>query len=143
MTTTAEIRSIEIDAPVEKVFSFVADPEKRLGTFPGHRTVIDRVETSEGGVVTRYTATSRLGPLPLHFEGTPQQTTNERIVDGTDTWTFAPSGTGTKLTLAGKMSTRIPMMDKVMLFVATNGKGMARNIDEWLAAVKQQVEAQS
>lgn len=143
MTTTTETRSIKVDAPVEKVFSFVADPEKRLRTFPGRRTVVDEVETSPDGVVKRYTSTSRFGPLPMHFEGTPQQVTNERIVDGTDTWTFEPSRTGTTLTLTGRMSTPIPMMDKVMLFVATNGKGMAHTIEEWLAEIKRQVEAES
>lgn len=141
MTTTSASRSIEIDAPVERVFEFLADPENRVGTFAGRGTVISDVETSQEGVVTSYRWTSHVGPLPLRGGGTPKQITNQRIVDGNDTWTLEPSGTGTKLLLEGEFSTRIPLLDKVGVFIATGGKGQGRTMEAWLTEIKRQVEA--
>lgn len=141
MITTSGTRSIQIDAPVEEVFAFVADPVKRLGAFTGRSTVVSDVETSPEGVVERYTATSHLGPLPIHGVGTQEQIADQRVVDGTDTWTLEPSGTGTKLTISGGMSSRIPLLDKVMVYIATSGKGVQPNMEQWLAEIKRQIEA--
>ncbi len=58
MGTTSTTRSIEIDAPVEKVFAVLADPEKAVLAFPmGDRVIVSDITTSSEGTLRSYRET--------------------------------------------------------------------------------------
>jgi carbon monoxide dehydrogenase subunit G len=83
--TRSVTRTIEIDAPVEKVFAFMADPEASMRAVPNfHDVVVSDIETSPDGVVTAYKYKARIGNLPVAI---PTETTvteyvaNQRIVE--------------------------------------------------------------
>jgi carbon monoxide dehydrogenase subunit G len=145
MATSTATRSIDIDAPVRVVFAFVADPEKVIGCFPGRRTVVSDVDRTPDGVVASYRVTAHLGPIPIGGVMTRETyVPHERIVEGGDSWVFAPlgeDGARTRLTLTGTVSSPLPLLDKIGVFIGTSGRGQERNLEEWLLAVKEQVEA--
>lgn len=154
MGTTSTTRSIEIDAPVEKVFAFLADPEKSVLAFPmGDRVIVSKVATSPEGALLSYRETMpvTLGPLHWDMSGTvvvEDYVPNQRIVDTSSTgpihaMTVEPSGSGTRLTFTGTVTTRVPLLDRLKVFVFTQGRGQARNMDMVLAEVKKLVEAEA
>ena len=154
MGTTSTTRSIEIDAPVESVFAFLADPVKSVLAFPmGRKVTVSDIVASPEGAVTSYRETMpvKLGPLHWDMRDTvtvQEYVANQRMVDKSTTgpiheWTVEPSGGGTRLTFTGTVSTRVPLLDKVKVFVFTQGRGQARNMDMVLAQVKTLVEAET
>ena len=154
VTTTTTTRGIVIDAPVEKVLAFLTDPEKAVQAFPmGRNVTVSDIAISPEGAVTSYRETMpvRLGPLHFHVRDTvtvQEYVANQRMVDKSSTgpiheWTVEPSGSGTRLRFTGTVSTRIPLLDKVKVFVFTRGRGQARNMDMVLAEVKKLVEAEA
>jgi len=112
-----------INAPVERVFSFVADPKR----IPEWRDDVPGVSHMNGGPGVGMTFTEE-----VHFMGTKQLhmkivefVPNEKIVieaEGgmpmlpTQTFTFAPEGTGTRLTISVVMKTSgfFTMMELVL-----------------------------
>ncbi len=154
MGTTSTTRSIEIDAPVERVFAFLADPAKYVLAFPmGRKVTVSDIVASPEGAVTSYRETMpmRLGPLHWDMSDTVTVTeyvANQRLVERSSAtgpmhgWTVEPSRSGTQLTFTGTVSTRIPLLDKVKVLVFTQGRGQARNMDLVLAEAKRLVEAE-
>jgi uncharacterized protein YndB with AHSA1/START domain len=145
--TTSTTLSIEIDAPVETVFAFLADPVKAVQAFPMGRnvTVSDIMTTREGALRSyRETMPMRLGPVHWDMGDTvtvQEYVPNQRIVDTSSTgpiheMSVEPSTSGTKLTFTGTVNSRIPLLDKVKVFVFTQGRGQARNMQMVLAEVK-------
>jgi uncharacterized protein YndB with AHSA1/START domain len=154
VTTTTTTRSIVIDAPVERVFAFLAAPEKAVLAFPtGRKVTVSDIATSPEGAVTSYRETMpmRLGPLHWDMRDTvtvEEYVANQRIVDRSTgpiihAWRVEPSGGGTRLTFTGTVSSRIPLLDRVKVLVFTQGRGQARNMDMVLAEVKKLVEAET
>ena len=97
-----------LDAPVQEVFAFVANPKKLLlEAFPLKRrvTLSDIVTTPEGSV-TGFTWSTRFALLPFAFNASCtrlEHIPNERIVDkystgGLSTHVFEPCGDGPRLT---------------------------------------------
>lgn len=101
--------SIYIDAPVEDVFAFYRDPVKLWSLGPDqmrrHGELID-VTTTEEGVGSYYSWAMKLPGLRMEgFDVFTEFVPNQRITDrssrsfvGTWTTTFAPVGTGTRVT---------------------------------------------
>lgn len=162
MTTSSVTRSIEIDAPVEEVFGFVSDPQRRaqaMATAFDRSVVVSDVETSPEGAVTSYKWTTRfLLPftrflLPFDYHGVATRTehiANRRIVEkhstvtkDVDAFTFEPSGKGTRLTYNAECSSPIPLLEKLGIPLAAKGKGYGRQIENILAEFKQRIEARS
>ena len=152
MGTTSTTRSIEVDAPVERVFAFLADPRESVRAFAMERTVtVSDIETSSEGAVKGYRESTPMRLVPVHWDvhdtvRVEEYVPNQHIVDRSSmellhAWKVAPSETGTRLTFTGSVSTRIPLLDKVKAFVFTKGRGQARNMDLVLADMKQLVEA--
>jgi len=153
MTTSSVTRSIEIDAPIEEVFAFVSDPQRRIQALApalGRRIVVSDVETSPEGVVTSWKWTTQfLLPLPYHAVATrTEHIANQRILEkhstptrDVDAFTFEPSGNGTRLTYYAQCSSPIPLLEKVGILLAAKGKGYGHQIEDCLAQIKQQVEA--
>jgi uncharacterized protein YndB with AHSA1/START domain len=96
-----------IDAPVEKVFDFFQDPTSQIDNPPfGEMKVYDVTRTKEG-VGTHYSWTVKMAGVPLSgFAVYTEFVPNERIVEkdsrsfvGEWEYTFAPDGSGTRLTM--------------------------------------------
>ena len=148
MTTTTIKRSIHVDAPVEEVFKHVADPrhiyDAMAAVSPKYPPVLAEVNMKPEGVGSTYQWIGRLWSL-LYMGGTTtreEYTPNERIVDHSSTgpyWTFTfePAATGTTLSMAVELSTKVPFLDKLEAAVFTNGD---QDFDAMLDAFKKAIE---
>ncbi len=162
MTKSSVTRSIEIDAPVEKVFEFVSDPQRRalaMAAALDSNTVVTDVETSPEGTVTSWKWTARfllpftrfLLPVGYHAVATrTEHIANRRIVEkhstvtkDVDAFTFERSENGTRLTYYAECSSPIPLLEKLGIPLAAKGKSYGRQIEDILAEVKQRIEAGS
>jgi carbon monoxide dehydrogenase subunit G len=155
MTTTTVSKSIDIDAPVEKVFAFIANPETWLQAMPYDRDWgVRDVATAPDGSVMSFKATLRMAMGRLHydFENTmirKEFVPNERLVQeshglGTqllDTYIFEQAGKGTRLTNQTEVSTVVPLWDRAGILLSTQGEGLDQMTEEFLAKVKDLVEA--
>jgi YD repeat-containing protein len=145
--TTRSIQSREIDAPVEKVFDFVADPKSMLSIM-GNAELGD-VETDADGSITRYEWTASFKLLPRDVQGVQtrhEHVKNRRIVESASTgpmttWEMEPAGESTRLTMTEVISSRLPLWNKILEFIGTQGKGLAHKQDQILEEVKERVEA--
>ncbi len=150
MKTSSATRRIEIDAPIDSVFALLADPVKSMGLMPTPgRVVIRDVATDPAGVITSWAWSERFRLLPfnLHAKVTRQEhIANRRIVEKHSTgpvctYMFEPSENGTLLTYTIELSRRVALLTKVQAFLTTKGKGVESDMDEFLVAVKHQLEA--
>jgi len=99
-------RSITIDAPVERVFAYLADPMANPEWLPG-MVEVKEVHLAEEGVGTTHRWVYKMAGI--RFEGensTTEYLPNQRIVTETKggiesiwTWVFEPHEAGTKLNL--------------------------------------------
>jgi uncharacterized protein YndB with AHSA1/START domain len=150
MPTTTHTRSVHFDAPVEKVFDHVKDPDNFFAVLyrahPGMSGQITRrsAEIEEGST---YEWSGRWAFMPIHVVVTrTEYVPNQRIVDqqpeplGAMTWTHttAPDATGTTLTLTGELSSRLPLLDKVEDKLTWKGD---EDLDRYLAAYRSAIEA--
>ncbi len=102
-------QSIYIDAPVEKVFDFCADPRKSWSTGPERFAGSELVDVrmSDKGVGSYYSWSMKIAGLRMEgFDVYTEYVPNERITDrcsmsfaGTWTYIFEPEGSGTRLTM--------------------------------------------
>lgn len=151
--TSAVSRSIEIDAPVEEVFAFVADPRRQTAAMAralGRRVTVADVETSPEGVVTGWSWSTRF-VLPITYTARvtrAEHVPNERIVNrhhtvtkDVDTITVAPTPTGTRLTWHAELSSPIPFLEGVAIRMTAKGRSYGRQIEDTLTEVKKDVEA--
>ncbi len=151
--TSSATRSIEIEAPVEEVFAFVADPRRQTQAMAralGRRVAVTDVATSPEGVVTGWSWSTRF-VLPITYTAKAtreEHVANERIVNkhhtvtkDTDTITFAPAPAGTRLTWRAELSSPIPFLEGVAIRMAAKGRSYERQIDDTLAELKRAIEA--
>ncbi len=144
MTITTHKRSLHIDAPVERVFDYVQDPQHFYDAFPESHAMLTDVMSTPDGVVSTYAWTGRL-MFFFHIDGIMTREgyiPNERIVDRSSTgpvwtYTFEPDPTGTTLSLAFEYSSKVPLADKVVDRLAWNGD---RDLDSILANFKKAIE---
>lgn len=148
METSSVTRSMEIDAPLDRVFAFVSDPVKAMEAMDTlGRVVVSDVMTTPEGVVTswKWSERFRLLPFDIHATVTRQEhVPNQRIVEKHSTgpvciYTFEPSRNGTRLT--AELARPIALLTTVQAFVTTKGKGMESDMGKFLGEVKQQLEA--
>jgi uncharacterized protein YndB with AHSA1/START domain len=146
MTTLT--RSIEIEAPVEKVFDFALDVGKFWTSWPEEVAARD-VELKPGGVGSSARLFGHF--LAIHMEGTIEYTEvvpEERIVakvhwlGESPSWVFEfePADGGTKLTAMGEWHAKIPVVGKRIEGMMV--KGHEKGLESLLATVKSRVEAQ-
>ena len=154
MTHTTVHRVVEIDAPVEKVFTFLADPEQYYPVREGSRgseLIIRDVKRDADGVVHSYKVVQpiTIGRLTYHTVLSvtrAEQVPDERIVDtfaigGVQTEQLEPSGTGTRWTHTATMQTRVPLLDKLEVLLAVGGQERwEQSLDEGIASVKKALE---
>ena len=148
MTTTTHKRSIHIDAPVGRVFSHVEDPRHFYEAFAVKSEkyppkIID-VDMRPEGVGSTYQWIGHLWSR-FYMRGTTtreEYVANERIVDHSSagpvfTLTFEPDATGTTLSLAVALSTRVPLLDKLEDAIVYRGD---QELDAMLRRFKTAIE---
>ncbi len=150
--TLSATRTIEIDASVEEVFAFVADPRRRTQAMAralGRRVVVSNVETSPEGAVTGWEWSSRF-VLPIDYTAKAtraEYVVNQRIVDkyqtatkDVDEITLEPTETGTLLTWQATLSSPIPLLESVAIRMTAKGRSYGRQIEDILAEIKRELE---
>lgn len=145
MTTTMHSSSVHVDATVGKVFDYVKDPAHFFDAMAaGQYVEPGKITLTPEGIGTTYEWTGRELGFKIHGVLTREEyVPNERIVDRSSTgpvwtWTVAPEGDGTKLTLAYEYATRVPLMDKLIDKVAWNAE---RDLQTMVTTIKEKVEA--
>lgn len=142
-------RSIDVDAPVEKVFEFAMDVGKLWTSWP-EEVAVRNVELTPDGVGSSAVLFSHF--LALHMEGSVEYTDvvpNERIVADVQftgekpTWVFSfePAGEGTRLTAEGEWHVKVPGLGKPLEGMLA--KGHEGGLESLLATVKARVEAEA
>ncbi len=141
-------RSIEIDAPVEKVFDFALDIGRFWTTWHDEVAVRD-VEVKPEGVGSSARVFAHF--LAFYMEGTVEYTEvvpNERIVakvhflaeNPTWVFTFEPADGGTRFTAEGEWHAKVPVVgerhDEMMV------KSHEEDLETMLATMKSQLEAE-
>ncbi len=111
-------RSNTIKAPVDKVFTYIADPANEMEWF----TSISDIRDIKGqGVGQRYGFTYKMFGLSFKGESevveyTPSQryvTRSKGGISSTWTWTFSPEDGGTRLNVVVEFSIPVPALGKV------------------------------
>ena len=141
-------RSIEIAAPVEKVFDYAKDVGKLWTSWPEEVAARD-VELTPDGVGSSARLFGHF--LAIHMEGTVEYTEvlpHERIVADVHffvenprwVFTFEPVKGGTKFTAEGQWHARVPAVgerhDQMMV------KSHEKELESMLATMKSRVEAE-
>ena len=111
-------RSITINAPVDKVFSYIK-PENLPEFWPSLVEVKDVQQLPNGGHSNRWVYKM----AGMRFEGTSEDVEcvqNQRLVsktkggvESTQTWTFQPEAGGTRVTFTVEYTVPIPVLGKL------------------------------
>ena len=127
-------KSININAPVEKVFAYATDP---MNLTEWMVSISDVTDVTGSGVGQNYHWKYKMAGVPLHGESTVREhVPNERTVTegkggvtSTFTWTFAPHEGGTKLSVKVDYSIPIPVLGKLAekLVLKRNQREMVLN----------------
>jgi uncharacterized membrane protein len=137
-------RSIDINAPVEKVFTYLIDPTS------GPEWMVSMMEVSNvsgSGVGQRYNWKYKMIGIPFEGESTvTEQVPNERGVvenkggiPSTFSWTFTPVEGGTRLDLEVDYTIPVPVLGKMAEKLVLNRN--EREADLWMQNLKQKLEA--
>jgi uncharacterized protein YndB with AHSA1/START domain len=141
-----EETTIIINAPVEKVFSYLQDePTNLVEIWPSMVDVKDVQQLPNGGTSFRW-AYRMAG---IRFEGTSEDieyVANQRVVtktkggvEATYTWTFQPEDGGTKMTVMIEWTVPVPVLGK--LAEALIVRQQEREFELFLANLKDRMEA--
>ncbi len=113
------VKSINIKAPVEKVFDYIIEPTNLPEIWPSLVEVKDVQKLPSGGTRNRWVYKM----AGIRLEGTSEETEcvpNQRIVsktkggvESTQTWMFQPEADGTKVTFEVEYTVPIPVLGKL------------------------------
>ena len=138
--------TITINAPVEKVFSYLQDdPTNLLQIWPSMVEVKDVQQLPNGGTSFRWVYRM----AGIRFKGTSEDieyVANQRVVtrikggiEATYTWTYQPKDGGTKMTVEVDWTVPIPVLGK--LAEALTVRQQDREFASVLANLKDRMEA--
>lgn len=138
-------RTITVNAPVEKIFAYIADPTFQPEWLPGIVEVRDVIQTKEG-VGSHHRWVYKMAGM--RFEGestTTEYIPNQRIVSQTKgginstwAWTFEPHDGETKLKVVVEYTVPVPVLGK--LAEALVLKQNEREADLAMANIKAKME---
>jgi len=139
-------RSITINAPVEKVFTYINDPELNPEWLPSMIEVKD-VNITEEGVGSHFKWVYKMAGIPFNGETTTiEHVPNQRIVvqskvgiKSTWSWTFEPVDNGTRLSLVLEYTIPVPVLGK--LAEAVVSKQNEKEADAAMANIKAKMES--
>ena len=116
---TKTVKTINIKAPVEKVFDYISEPTNLPEIWPSLVEIKDVQKLPSGGTRNRWVY--KMAGILL--EGTSEDTEcvpNQRLVsktkggvESTQTWMFQPEAGGTKVTLEVEYTVPIPVLGKL------------------------------
>jgi uncharacterized protein YndB with AHSA1/START domain len=138
-------RSIQINAPVEKVYDYLVDPNNLPEIWPSLVEVKD-IQRSPGGEVSSYKWTYKMAGM--RFEGTTEITElvpNQRLIikdsggiQGTRTTTIQPVDDGTRLAVEQEYTVPVPLLGRLAEpFILKQNENEA---DVFLANLKARME---
>jgi len=136
-------RSITINAPVEKVFSYITDPMNSLEYTPGMTEVRD---ITGQGLGQKFGWTYKMIGIPFKGEFEVMECIpNERYVEkstggivSTWTWTFKPEAGGTLVNVVVEYTIPVPVLGKVGERLVM--KQTEREADISVAYIKERLE---
>ena len=136
-------RSVTINAPVEKIFSYISNPRNELEWLP---SIIDVRHLVGKGVGQRFGWYYKMIGIPLKGEtDVVKYIPNELIVyettggiDSTWTWQFKPVAGGTQLQLAVEYTIPVIVLGKVAEWVVLRRN--EREADMAIANIKERLE---
>lgn len=111
--------SITINAPVEKVFSYLSDPKNLPDVWPSMAEVKDVQPAPAGGYNFSWVykmAGMRFDGASETIEHIPNQRTVTRSTKGIEShfvWTYEPENGGTKLTVEIEYKVPVPLLGKL------------------------------
>jgi uncharacterized membrane protein len=137
-------KSVTIDAPVERVFTYLRDPMSNLEWLPG---MMEVTKVSGEGVGARFRWVYKMAGIPLSGESLVLEfVPNERFVTesksgiaSTWTWDFAPSHGGTQIDLTVDYVVPIPVLGKLAEAIVV--KQNERVLDTALENIRRRMEA--
>ena len=139
------VKTITINAPVEKVFAYIGEPTNLPEIWPSMVEAKDVQRLPNGGTSFRWVYKM----AGVRFEGTSEDTeyvANQRVVsktkggiESTVTWTVEPEAGGTKVTFEAEYIVPIPLLGK--LAEAFIVKQNEREAETLLANLKARMEA--
>jgi uncharacterized membrane protein len=111
-------KSVQIDAPVERVFAYLRNPMSNLEWLPG---MMEITQVSGEGVGARFRWVYKMDGIALEGESTALEfVPNERFVTesksgiaSTWTWGFVPTNGGTRVDLAVDYVVPIPVLGRL------------------------------
>jgi uncharacterized membrane protein len=113
-------KTISINAPVEKVYAYMADPTNLPEIWPSMVEVKDVKKTPDGAVSTYNWVYKMAG---MRFEGASETTeavANQRVVvknatgiPSTFVWTYQPEDGGTKCTMQVEYTIPVPLLGRL------------------------------
>jgi len=138
-------KSTEINAPVEKVFSYLENSESNVEWLPGMMEVRE-INKTENNIGTHFRWTYKMAGLRFEGETTVvEHIPNSKIVtqskggiNSTWTFTFEQKGGGTKLTIKVDYTVPVPVLGK--LAEALVLKQNNREADLALSNIKERME---
>lgn len=144
MSSTIHKRSIHIDAPVEKVFDHVKDPQKQMNAhYQRDSAVTEQAMTSDAGEGSTWRWMGHVWLIYLAGTMTREEyVPNERIVDRSSTgvlqtFTVEPDDSGTRLSLAVEVYSKVPWLDRIEDAIVWDGD---RDLDTCLENIKSAIE---
>lgn len=136
-------RSINISAPVEKVFAYVSDPMNIPEWLPN---MMEVTEVTGSGVGQHYRWRAKMAGVPLNGESTVREyiPNQRRVVEGkggfVSTWTFTyePHDSGTKFGINIEYTIPVPVLGKLAEKLVL--KQNERTADMAMANIKDKME---
>jgi uncharacterized protein YndB with AHSA1/START domain len=137
-------RTITINAPVEKVFTYIEDPMLMPEWLPG---MIETKDVTGQGVGTHFRWAYKMSGLRFEGETTVAgHIPNERIVTqskggivSTWTWTFQPHDGGTEMNLVLEYTVPVPVLGKLAEILVLRQN--EREADQAMANIKAKMES--
>lgn len=138
-------RSVEIQAPVEKVFGFAADPSHLPEFWPSMLEVKDIQSLPNGG--HRFSWVYQMAGM--RFDGTSEDveyTPNQQVIEkakggieSTIAWIFQPEAGGTRVTFLAEYTVPVPLLGRIAEAVIV--KMNEHEAETLLANLKAKLEA--
>lgn len=137
-------RTIDVRAPVEKVFAYVADP---MATLEWMVSMMEVSDVRGSGIGTRFHWKYKMAGIPFQGEAVrTDEVPNERFVveneagiPSTFMWSFTQHDEGTKVDLEVDYTIPVPVLGKLAekLVLRRN----EREADLWMENIKEHLEA--